>query len=44
MLRLIAESLDYVTGISPGDRLPDEVISGRASWSRATPLQRAATG
>lgn len=32
MLGLIAESLDYVCGLSLGDRLPSEVLSGRASW------------
>jgi len=32
MLGLIVESLDYVCGLSLGDRLPSEVLSGRASW------------
>jgi len=32
MLGLIAESLDYVCGLSLGDRLPSEVLSGLASW------------
>ena len=32
MLGLIAESLDFVCGLSLGDRLPSEVLSGRASW------------
>ena len=32
MLGLIAESLDYVCGLSLGDRLPSEVLSGKASW------------
>jgi hypothetical protein len=32
MLGLIAESLDYVCGLSLGDRLPSEVLTGRASW------------
>jgi hypothetical protein len=32
MLGLIAESLDYVCGLSLGDRLPSEVRTGRASW------------
>ena len=32
MLGLIAESLDYVCGLSLGDRLPSEVLSGQASW------------
>ena len=32
MLGLIAESLDYVSGLHLGDRLPSEVLDGRASW------------
>ena len=32
MLGLVAESLDYVCGLSLGDRLPSEVLSGKASW------------
>lgn len=32
MLGLIAESLDYVCGLSLGDMLPSEVLTGRASW------------
>ncbi len=32
MLGLIAESLDYVCGLSLGDMLPAEVLTGRASW------------
>lgn len=32
MLALIAESLDYVVALSLGDRLPAEVVDGRASW------------
>lgn len=32
MLGQVAEGLDYVCGIAPGDRLPSEVLSGRASW------------
>jgi hypothetical protein len=44
MLGLLAESLDYVTCVAVGDRLPDEVVSGRASWEPAPRhLQRAAT-
>ena len=31
MLGLVAESLDYVCGLSLGDRLPSEVLSGKAS-------------
>ncbi len=32
MLGLIAESLDYVTALRLGDKLPDEVVNGKASW------------
>ena len=32
MLGLIAESLDFVTSLQIGDPLPDEVITGAASW------------
>ena len=32
MLALIAESLDYVAGLQPGDLLPREVLTGEASW------------
>ena len=32
MLALVAESLDYVAGLRPGDPLPAEVTSGQASW------------
>lgn len=32
MLGLIAGSLDYVSGLHLGDRLPAEVLTGRASW------------
>ena len=32
MLGLIAESLDYVTGLRIGDNLPPEVCTGEASW------------
>ncbi len=32
MLGLIAESLDYVTGLRIGDPLPQEVLTGNASW------------
>jgi hypothetical protein len=35
MLGLIAESLDYVTSLSPGDPLPAEVVDGSASWEPA---------
>jgi hypothetical protein len=33
MLGLIAESLDYVTCLRPGDKLPAEVLTGEASWT-----------
>lgn len=32
MLQLIAESLDFVTGLRLGDTLPTEVLTGEASW------------
>lgn len=32
MLALIAESLDFVAGLRPGDPLPAEVLTGSASW------------
>jgi hypothetical protein len=32
MLARIAESLDFVAGLQPGDKLPPEVLSGEASW------------
>ncbi len=32
MLATIAEALDFVTGLRPGDPLPAEVLSGAASW------------
>jgi hypothetical protein len=32
MLGLIAESLDYVTALRLGDKLPPEVLTGDASW------------
>lgn len=35
MLGLIAESLDYITCLRIGDRLPDEVVTGGASWRPA---------
>ncbi len=44
MLGLIAESLDYVHGLRPGDPLPAEVLTGEASWKPAdhhTQLARA---
>jgi hypothetical protein len=33
MLALIAQALDFVTGLRPGDELPPEVLTGEASWS-----------
>ncbi len=44
MLGLIAEALDYVTGLSIGDKLPDEVLSGRASWQPDAKYRRIAAG
>jgi hypothetical protein len=32
MLGLIAQSLDFVTGLRLGDTLPSEVLNGEASW------------
>jgi len=32
MLGLIAQSLDFLTGLRIGDALPPEVLSGQASW------------
>ncbi len=42
MLGLITESLDFVSGLSPGDPLPSEVLSGRASWQPGPKYQQAA--
>ena len=33
MLGWIAQALDFVTVLRPGDRLPDEVRTGKASWA-----------
>lgn len=33
MLALVAQSLDFVTALMPGDPLPAEVLDGQASWS-----------
>jgi hypothetical protein len=33
MFGLIAQSLDFVTGLQIGDTLPAEVLDGRASWT-----------
>jgi hypothetical protein len=35
MLGLIANSLDYVSGLAIGDALPSEVLTGEASWKPA---------
>lgn len=35
MLALIAQGLDYVTALHPGDPLPAEVVNGQASWTPA---------
>lgn len=35
MLGLIAEALDFVSGLSLGDELPAEVLTGKASWAPA---------
>ncbi len=32
MLELIGESLDFVSILQPGDRLPPEILTGEASW------------
>ena len=32
MMGLIAESLDFVSGLRMGDKLPTEVLTGQASW------------
>lgn len=32
MLALIADALDFVAALRPGDRLPSEVLTGKASW------------
>ncbi|MCX7378105.1 MAG: hypothetical protein NTY94_15355 [Alphaproteobacteria bacterium] len=42
MLGLIAESLDYVCGLSLGDKLPSEVLTGRASWDPSAEHKRLA--
>ena len=44
MLGLIAESLDYVPGLRPGDPLPSEVLSGEASWEPAELYRKRARG
>lgn len=33
MLALIGEALDFVACLRPGDALPDEVLTGQASWT-----------
>ncbi|HEY2133001.1 MAG TPA: hypothetical protein VGH36_08510 [Acetobacteraceae bacterium] len=42
-LGLIAESLDFVAGRHPGDKLPAEVLNGKASWE-PRPQHRALAG
>jgi hypothetical protein len=42
MLALIAESLDFVAGLSVGDPLPSEVLTGRASWQPGAKYEHAA--
>ena len=42
MLGQIAESLDFVTCLRPGDPLPAEVINGRASWEPSDAHRRTA--
>jgi hypothetical protein len=42
MLRLIAESLSFVTALQIGDELPSEVLTGQASWDPAAKHQRRA--
>ncbi len=44
MLGLIAESLDYVSFLQPGDPIPAEVLSGLASWQPAPSHRLAAAG
>jgi hypothetical protein len=42
MLGQIAESLDYVTCLRPGDPLPAEVVNGQASWEPSAAHRRTA--
>lgn len=42
MLGLIAEALDYVTGLQIGDKLPGEVLTGAASWQPHVRFRRKA--
>ena len=42
MLALIAESLDYVAGLHLGDKLPAEVLTGKASWQPEARYRRIA--
>lgn len=44
MLGLIAESLDYVSGLRLGDMLPAEVLTGAASWTAEERHRAAAQG
>ena len=43
MFALIAGSLDYVSGLSLGDKLPDEVLNGEASWKPGPQHRRLAS-
>jgi len=43
MLGLIARALDFVVCLRPGDPLPSEVLSGKASWQPAPAHLRLAT-
>jgi hypothetical protein len=43
MFGLIAQSLDFVTGLQIGDPLPAEVLDGHASWT-PDPVHRAVAG
>jgi hypothetical protein len=42
MLALVAEALGFVTALMPGDKLPDEVASGDASWNASVVYRRRA--
>ena len=44
MLALIAESLDFVGSLRPGDRLPAEVLGGGASWTAGSQYRAVAAG
>src|SRR5579859_296587 len=42
MLGLITEALDFVAGLTLGDPLPSEVLTGRASWQPGQKYQHVA--